>query len=228
MKALRSVVSDVWVAEQSLRFTGVEVGARMTVIRLPDGNLLLHSPIERSAALAAEVAALGVPAIVIAPNRLHHLYVQPWLAEHAGSRLFVAPGLDAKRKDLKVDGVLGDAPLDAWSAVLDQALVAGAPFTSEVVFFHRPSATLIVSDLLFNVGDESPGLTRAVFRLAGAYGRPATTPLERLLVRDRDAFRRSLTRILDWPIERIVVAHGSVFEGDGRAALARAYDWVLG
>ncbi len=59
-------------------------------------------------------------------------------------------------------------------------------------------------------------------------GRPATTPLERLLVRDRDAFRRSLAKILAWPIERIVLAHGAVVESGGRAALAAAYAWVLG
>jgi hypothetical protein len=225
---LRPLATDLWVAEQPLRFAGVELGARMTVVRLPGGRLLLHSPIARSPELAAEVERLGTPALVVAPNKLHHLYVQEWLAAYPASRLFVAPGLETKRPDLKVSGVLGDEPPAEWRDVLDQALLAGAPFTSEVVLFHRPSATLLATDLLFNVGEGSPALTRFAFRLVGAYGRPATTPLERVLVRDRDAFRRSLAKILAWPIERIVLAHGAVVESGGRAALAAAYAWVLG
>jgi hypothetical protein len=225
---LRPLAGDLWVAEQPLRFAGVELGARMTVVRLPGGRLLLHSPIARSPELAVEVERLGAPAVVVAPNRLHHLHVQEWLAAYPASRLFVAPGLETKRRDLQPNAVLGDDPPAEWREVLDQALLAGAPFTSEVVLFHRASATLLVSDLLFNVGAASPPLTRLAFRLAGAYGRPATTPLERLLVRDKDAFRRSLAKILAWPIERIVLAHGAVVESGGRAALAAAYAWVLG
>jgi len=225
---LRPLAPDLWVAEQSLRFFGLEVGTRMTVVRWPGAGLWLHSPIARTSALAAEVETLGAPAFVVAPNRLHHLYAAEWQAAVPKPRLYAAPGLDAKRPDLKIDGVLGDVPPPEWADVLDQALVGGYPFANEVVFFHRPSATLIASDLLFHVGAESPTATRIAFRLSGAYGRPATTPLERLMIRDRAAFRRSLDRILAWPIERVVMAHGSVIETGGRAALTEAYAWLLG
>jgi len=224
---LRALAPELWVAEQPLRFAGVEVGARMAVVRRGD-ELLLYSPITRSPGLAAEVERLGTPRVVVAPNRLHHLYVQDWLSAHPDARLLVAPGLDRKRQDLRPSAILGDAAPEGWGDVLDQALVAGVPFMNEVVLFHRPSATLVASDLLFNVGPESPSLTRLVFRLVGAYGKPSITPLERLLLRDREAFRRALTRVLAWPFERIVVAHGTVIERDGRAALAAAYRWVLG
>ena len=97
-----------------------------------------------------------------------------------------------------------------------------------MVFFHRPSATLIASDLAFHIGASSPALTRLVFRLGGAYEKLAPTLLERMLVRDREAFRRSLERILEWPFDRVVVAHGEVLEKGGREALARGYHWLLG
>jgi hypothetical protein len=101
------------------------------------------------------------------------------------------------------------------------------PLSNEVVFFHAPSATLVASDLAFRIGPERPALTRLAFRLAGAYGRLAPTRLERLLVRDRAAFRRSLERILEWPISRVIVAHGEVLESDGHGALTRAFAWAL-
>jgi hypothetical protein len=53
------------------------------------------------------------------------------------------------------------------------------------------------------------------------------TYLERLLVRDRAAARRSLERILAWDFERVVVAHGAVLESGGREALRAAYTWLL-
>jgi glyoxylase-like metal-dependent hydrolase (beta-lactamase superfamily II) len=99
---------------------------------------------------------------------------------------------------------------------------------NEVVFFHRPSKTLIATDLAFNVGASSPFPTRFAFRLARAYGRLSPTLLERLMIRDRAAFRRSLKRILEWPFERVVVAHGEVSETGGRGELERGYAFVLG
>ena len=61
-----------------LRFLGLEVGARMTIVRLSGSKLLLHSPIEETPELVREVRALGTVAHIIAPNRLHHLFVGEW------------------------------------------------------------------------------------------------------------------------------------------------------
>jgi hypothetical protein len=224
---MRELATDLWVAEAPLRFFGLEIGARMTVVRLPGRGLLLHSPIARSRELAQAVERLGRPAVLVAPNRFHHLFAGEWRAACPDARLFVAPGVEAKRPELAVAGVLGDEPDPEWAEVLDQAVLRGFPLSNEVVFFHRPSATLIASDLAFHVGPEAAPLTRLAFRLAGAYGRLAVTALERLAIRDRAAYRASLEKVLRWPISRVIVAHGSVVETDGRAALAAAYGWLL-
>jgi hypothetical protein len=200
----------------------------MTVVRLPDFKLLLHSPIAAAADLVRKVKALGPVAYLVAPNRFHHLFVGEWQRACPDASIYVAPGLDTKRADLTIAGVLADEPEPGWKDAVDQVLVGGFPFANEVVFFHRPSATLIATDLAFNVGSSSPPLTRLVFRLAGAYGRLSPTLLERLLVRDRRAFRQSLERVLEWPFEGVVVAHGNVCERGGREELVRGYSWVLG
>lgn len=225
---IREVATDIWIADQPLRFLGLEVGARMTLVRLPGSRLLVHSPIAWSRGLADEVEGLGTPACLVAPNRFHHLYAQEWRSAYPNARLYVAPGLEHRRPDLTFDRVLAESPLPEWSDVLDQVLVAGFPLANEVVFFHKPSRTLIVSDLVFNIGVESPSLTRLAFRLMGAYGRPSSTLLERLLIRDRVGFRRSLERILTWPIAQMIVAHGSIVREGGQTALAEAYAWLLG
>lgn len=224
---MRNVAEDLWTAEQPLRFAGLEVGARMTVIRLPDGTTFLHSPIRSTPELRREVEALGRPSVIVAPNRFHHLFASEWKASCPEAKLLVAPNLVSKRPDLGNCEVLGDAPRPEYAGVLDQVFVRGFPLANEVVFFHRPTGTLIVTDLLFHITEESPLLTRVAFGAMGSAGKPASTLLERVFVRDRDAFGASLERMLAWPITRIVMAHGRIFEGDGRAALAAAYSWVL-
>jgi hypothetical protein len=225
---MQQLHSDLWITDSPLRFLGLEVGARMTVVRLPGPRLLLHSPIAAAPDLVREVEALGPVAYIVAPNRLHHLFVGEWQRACPDALLYVAPGLDTKRADLAIAGVLDDEPEPGWKGVLDQVLLAGFPFANEVVFFHRPSATLVATDLAFNVGSSSPPLTRLAFRLGGTYGRLSPTLLERLLVRDRMAFRHSLERILEWPFDRVVVAHGDVSEKGGREELVRGYSWLLG
>jgi hypothetical protein len=130
------------------------------------------------------------------------------------ARLYAAPGLDAKRPDLEIAGVLGDEP-------------DGCPFVNEVAFFHRPSATLIATNLAFNVGASCPAVTRFAFRLGGTYGCLSGTLLERVMVRDRQRFKDPLERILEWRVGRVVVAHGDVCEQGGREPLARGYVWTL-
>lgn len=219
---------DLWVTGSPLRFLGLEVGARMTVVRLPGSRLLLHSPISATADLVREVTDLGEVAYIVAPNQLHHLFVGEWQRACPAALTYVAPGLDTKRADLTIAGVLGDQAEAGWEGVVDQVFVKGFPFANEVVFFHRPSSTLIATDLAFNIGPNSPPMTRLLFRLGGVYGRLTPTILERVLVRDRVAFRRSLETILDWPFERVVIAHGDVLETGGRKQLVDGYRWILG
>lgn len=224
---LRELAPEIFTADQPLRFLGTPLGTRMTIVRLPGRKLWVHSPIAREPNLTLRVEALGTPTYLVAPNRFHHLFVAEWQAAYRLSRLYVAPGLESKRKDLAITAVLGDPAPPAWSDVLDQQFLEGLPLANEVVFFHRPSRTLVASDLAFNIGPTSPWFLRTAFRLWGGYGRLSTTLVERMFVRDRAAYRRSLERVLAWPIERVIVAHGEVVERGGRDALAHAYAWLL-
>ncbi len=224
---MRQLDRGLWISEQPLRFAGLEIGARMTVVRLPGGDLLLHSPIRPMLELVGEVRSLGPIAALVCPNRFHHLFATEWTKACPDAALFVAPGLERKRPDLRIAGVLSETPDALWAGALEQVVIQGLPLTNEVVFFHPASRTLIATDLAFNIGPDHPALTRWVFRLSGAYRRLAPTTLERVLVRDRARFRRSLERILEWPFERVIVAHGTVLEAGGRDELARAFSWVL-
>ncbi len=68
---LRQLDHGIWLADRPQRFHGLEVGTRMTVIRLADGSLLLHSPVELDFELRCEIDRLGRVRLAVAPNRVH-------------------------------------------------------------------------------------------------------------------------------------------------------------
>ena len=226
MSELEALAPELWTATQDLRFLGLEVGARMTVVRLGSGDLFLHSPITPEPALVDEVKKLGAVRWLCAPNRFHHLFIAKWRDPFPDARMLVPEGLEKKRPDLADAQVLGPG---AASPVpeLEVEAVQGLPIFNELAWFHPASATLILTDLAFHSGPEMPALTRLAFR---ALGRPqglGPTLLERVGTRDRAALRGSLERVLAWPFRRVVVSHGRPLEDGGREALQRGYGWLL-
>lgn len=223
---MKQLAPDIWIAEAPQTFGGIEVGARMTVIRLADGGLLLHSPVHLTDLLRIELERLGRPCWAVAPNRFHHLYVGEYIAAYPELQLHVAPGLESKRPDLHHAAILGDEAPPAWRGQIDQAVIHGYPLLNEVVFHHRASRTLVVSDLVFHIGPESPLATRLVFWLMRGYGRPGPSVAERVLMRDREAAKESLRRVLSWDFDRLILAHGRILESGGREALREGYAWL--
>jgi hypothetical protein len=199
----------------------------MTVIRLADGNLLLHSPVSLDSGLRRELDSLGRVRFAVAPNRVHHLYAGKVATAYPEARLWVGPGVERKRPDLVIAGVLGDEAPTEWSGQVDQVFFRGRPYENEVVFLHRASRTLILCDLAFNFGPQAHPMTRLLLRLIRSYGRFGPSRLDPLLIRDRRAARASLERILAWDFDRVVVAHGDVLESGGREALRAGYAWLL-
>lgn len=225
---LQQLADDLWVVERPQTFYGLSVGTRMTVIRLADRRLLLHSPVALDADLRQQLDAVGRVCYAVAPNRLHHLYAAEVARAYPGARLWVAPGLERKRPDLVFEAILGDEAPEEWRGVVDQVFFRGRPYENEVVFCHRPSRTLLLCDLAFNIGPRAAPLTRLLMKLIRSYGHLGPSKLDPLLIRDRAAARASLERILAWDFDRVVVAHGEVQESGGHEILRRGYAWLLG
>ena len=224
---LRQLAPDLWVAERRQRFYGLEVGTRMTVMRLTDGSLLLHSPVALNPALRRELDALGPVRFAVAPNRVHHLHAGEVAAAYPGAQLWVGPGLERKRPDLVYVSVLDDDAPAPWKGQVDQVFFRGRPYENEVVFCHRASRTLILCDLAFNFGPRSALPTRVLMWLLRSYGEFGPSKLDPLLIRDRAAARQSLERILGWDFDRVIIAHGDVLESGGHEALRTGYSWLL-
>ncbi len=223
----RQLATDLWVTERPQRALGVEMGTRMTVVRLADGSLFVHSPVALDRPTRAALDALGPVRHVVAPNKFHHLYAGAYPVVYLDARLYAAPGLAERRRDLPIDETLHDTPPQAWAGQIEQTLFRGMPVTNEVVFLHRATRTVIFTDLVTNIRS-APGFdTRLLFLLNGTYGRFGSGWIERLLTRDRAAARASVERVLAWDFDRVIMAHGEILEHGGPTAARAAFDWLF-
>ena len=224
-EALARLDDGIWVAPRPLRLWVGDVGMRMTVIRLRDGGLLLHSPVPCDERTRAAVERVGEPRWIAGPNKVHHFHLGEWARAYPSATLCGAPGLAGKRRDLRFERVVDDALAEQWRGEIQVHLFAGAPRLNEVAFLHAASRTLVLADLAFNVRE---GSNRAPLfhRIVGATGRFGPHRLVRTLIRDRRAARRSLDALLAWDFDRIVVSHGEVLERGGRDALRTAFAFL--
>jgi hypothetical protein len=223
---LRKLDENLWVAEQPLKYMGLAIETRMTVIRLADGSLWVHSPLRLTPERREAIEALGPVRFLVAPNKYHHLFIGDWMAAFPQARAYAAPGLPEKRKDLSFHAVLSEQAPAEWAGQIDVVPWQGAPMIGEVVFFHRASRTLVLTDSAHNVGPDAAPLTRFVFQVFGGYGRLSSWVVDRLVNRDRAAARRTVDTILQWDIQRVILAHGHIVERDGAQAFRKAYAWL--
>jgi hypothetical protein len=229
MTMLRPFDDEIWIADgPTVATAGFRYPTRMAVIRLSDGALFVWSPIALSGEVRAAVDALGPVRHIVAPNALHHLFLGDWRAAYPDARLHAPPGLRERRKDILFDEDLDDAPHPDWSGEIDQIVVRGNVITTEVVFFHRKSRTAIFADLIQHF---EPGWFKGWRALVAKLdlmtaAEPAVPRKFRLTFINRGLARTALGRILTWPAEKVLMAHGAPIESGGRAFIARAFAWL--
>lgn len=231
MRLTPHVADQIWLCPYPIRFAGTRFEARMTVIRLASGGLMLHSPCSITAAMADEISALGAVAHIVAPGNFHHLYVASAQAAFPRAKTWICPGVEHRQPGLAFDGLLGDvAPAD-WAAEIDQVLVQGTRIMREVAMFHRASRTLILVDLIENFTDATPHASGAlkfwfkyVFRM---WNHPRPAPEYRMGWSDRQAAAESLRRILAWDFRRIVLSHGDLIESAAHEVASKAWLGIL-
>jgi hypothetical protein len=216
--------TSLWSTEYSLAWQAglVPIPVRMTVIRLSDGQVVVHSPGPLSPGVREELAAVGPVAFIVVPQA-HGRFAAEAARIYPDAQLLSAPAAPWRRKALAFHGSLADRPPATWAGQVESHLVQGFRL-GEVVLFHRPSRSLVLTDLCFNIHRSSSSLARLFFRANGMWKRFGPSRLiRRLAVSDRAVLGRSIERILQWDFERILPGHGDVVERDGRAALRAAW-----
>ena len=76
---LKQFGAEIWIADgPAVSTAGFHYATRMAVIRLSDGGLFIWSPIKLTEDLRADVDKLGEVGHLVAPNSLHHLFLDDW------------------------------------------------------------------------------------------------------------------------------------------------------
>jgi Domain of unknown function (DUF4336) len=219
-----TVPNSVWYAQQPLKFGPISITTRMTVVRLRDGSLWVHSPISPSPDLIEELQKLGTVRYVLAPNKSHHLFFLAFLSAHPGAQGFIAAGLETKRPDLsRFPRISREVP---WISELQGFFIEGLPILNETVWFHIDSGTLVVTDLLFCISETNQGIAALVSKLLGIHGTLGMSRTMRLAIKDKQALARSVLPLLALPVQRVIVAHDQIINDQPRAKLAQAFAWL--
>ena len=91
---------------------------RMTVARLSNGDLFLHSPIKFDERLANELQALGTPRHLVSPNQFHYAHIGEWAKAFPEAITWASPGVRQRARarhiatEFAID--LGPTPPKEW------------------------------------------------------------------------------------------------------------------
>ena len=234
----KAVADNVWIVDgpvvrMAAFGTHIPFSTRMTLVRLANGDLWVHSPIALSEPLRQRVETLGRVAHLVSPNKIHYANIPAWKAAYPEAVAWASPGVRERAASQGIavhfDAELGDSPPEAWSAEIDQLVFRGSRFMEELVFLHRASRTLVLADLIENIEADHvrPGL-RWLVRLSGNLHPDGKLPVDlrvTFLGRKHQA-RACVERMLEWRPERILLAHGRCYLEHGTSELRRAFRWL--
>ncbi|NEP05693.1 MAG: DUF4336 domain-containing protein [Okeania sp. SIO2G4] len=232
------VDENIWIVDggivtMAMYGTRIPFPTRMTIVRLKNGELWCHSPIELTPKLKAEIDKLGLVRHLISPNKIHYTYIHNWAKAYPEATAWASPGVLERAAQQKIEVTFhtflaDEAPVE-WSEEIAQLIFRGSRFMDEVVFFHRQSSTLILTDLIENF--ELNKVSKKfgfLIKLIGCAAPNGKTPLDLRVTfwgrknQARDCFKQ----MLKWEPQKIILSHGKWYEKNGTAELNRAFAWL--
>jgi len=235
----KALAPDIGIVDgplEYLRTAGVTLplpfSTRMTVVKLKNGDLFLHSPIAFDPSLAEQLQAMGTIRHLVSPNQFHYAHIGEWARAFPDAITWASPHVRQRARargiDVQFKRDLGAAP-DDWRDEIDQTIVPGGYF-GEFVFFHKQSRTLILTDTVINLELDRIGqpwrfaawLTGMHYPNGGIF-----FGMRLPLVLQKRKTTAAVNKMLSWEPERIILSHGRCFESGGSAVLRRLFAWVL-
>jgi len=224
---MRSIGPEIWIEDQPSHVPLFgNFGIRMTVIRLKSKELMIISPVPLNEVLRAEIESLGPVRFIMGPNSMHHLSLRKYHEAFPEAQLAAPVKLQAKRKNLAFQITLKEGEKYPWSDEVDILLVDSKTKLSEVVFLHKPSRTLILTDLLFNLPAPQTLVQKLAYAANGLQKQPMMSRLARIFFNDRPHLRKKVDEISRWDFDQIVIAHGNIIENSGKRKFLDSFQWL--
>ena len=186
----------------------------------------------------------------------HHIFLSSWSAAFPSAKIIAPEGLAEKRAKLSAsDKSVTNVPIstiftkankdtikvsEEFDADFEYEFVDTHP-NKELVFFHKPSKTLIEADFLFNLPateqysksgiDATTGWATRLF--GGIQNTRGSAIWQKRMLwyafssSDREGFNKSAKKIGSWGFENVVPCHGDVIVGDGKGIFEKVFEWHL-
>jgi hypothetical protein len=216
----REIAPGVALMRYPLRAFGIDFRRCVTLLRLADGRVVIHSSAPFTAEDVEAICGFGVPSWLVEATLMHDTFARsvsavfpdlPYLAPDGFAQLSGVP-----------TRTLYPPPSD-WTGQIEVLKVEGLRKINEHALFHRASQTLVLADLLFHFPADSRGwpcfFARHIMRLPRLSGISA---FFRLMIRDRVAFALSMKKMANWDFEQIVVGHGEPIQNNAKRILVQA------
>ncbi len=229
---LKPLAENLWIVDGTMVAGGLLLPIRMVVVRLASGEVLLHSPIGYTAAIARSIEAIGTIRHLVAPGIAHWTFLSEWQRAYPEATTWGVPGLrdraQVRASGTRIDADLAEEAPPAWNAEFDQGIVPGGLGFSECYFFHKPSRTLLLCDLIQNLeAHKLPPVTRMAALATGATRGTTSMHVRAVLRLAGDRTEAAVRRLVQLEPERVVFAHGAIFETNAARRLRAAFDWLV-
>lgn len=219
------IADNLWQASGSIRMLGIRLDARMTAIKIGDDVVLL-SPLPAAKSWKAKACEIGNVAALISPNSFHHLGLPEAVEAFGQVPCFGGPQVQKKRSDVVWQGNHQDWNQTPWGQAFVSYPMQGSGKLDEAVFWHAESKTLILGDLLMQIGEASWAM-RWFWKFEGIWRKPGFSKMLSWFV-DRKTLAASFAPLLDLKPERVLMCHGDGVVGDdAHQALLRAQEYLL-
>jgi hypothetical protein len=219
---MKQIAENLWLKHYPLSVLGTHHGRHVTVIRLASGKTIVHSMAPFSDDDLDEIRAIGEPGWLMEAMLLHDTYAREGRECFPDLPFLGPPGFDEEVKFTTLPLV---PPPAEWANEVEVIPIDGAPNLKEHAMLHRPSRTLIVADLVFNFPANEGGWDRFFHKyIAGIKRYPGMSRIFRICIKDRDAFRASMRKLLALDFDRIIVGHGEIIETGGKEKLKAALE----
>lgn len=226
MQQLRKIAENLWVAEQDLVLAGINMGARMTLVRLSNGDIWINSPIRISGTkLKSQIQEIGSVKYIVAPNNFHSAFLSDCSKNFPTAEVWATSSVQKKRNRINFSETLSGSGTYPWNEEILTCGVEGMPWFQEHVFFHRSSNTLILTDMLFNHQGREHLWERIFCKIncCGSAHRPSR--IFRSFIFDRKKFAKSLLPLFTLEkIDHIIIAHGELIHSDCLMVFKNAFE----
>lgn len=216
----RQLADDVALISFPWRTLGIDFKRNVTLLRLGDGRVIIHSTAPFTEQDVAAIRRFGQPAWLVEATLMHDTFAKEGRAALPDIP-YLAPDGFAEATEVPTESLL--SPPREWDGEIDVLRIDGAQM-NEHALFHRRSRTLVVADLFFSFPEETSGwprfFVRHVMRLPRLFGISSFYRL--FVIRDKEAFGRSMSALLALDFKRLVVAHWQPVEKDANRAVEQA------